>query len=516
MIRRIFILFAICIPFAQMVCAAPPNLVVRLDFLRSRPLPGIATSLKVTVLNPTSSTVRIDNMMKLSHLTPAGTWVEGHDEGSIIETTELVEEGRFAFTNADDPALSIGSSKTAEFYFLSYPFRDDPANSGPGRITMNATIYVKGEQITSPPSEITVAQPSGVDAQVWALMNQMAGGAWTRSAANLGVCRQVAEAVLSTYPSSRYMPFLFDCSPSSTDAERVERFQRAITAADDDLTRDQTKLTLGNFRSLKAQDVLTGEYNLDVALTEARAARPILEDLASNSAFPPIRKEAQDLLQKLPSDANMRGLLNFLKSRLVLAPSSLTPFIQCVEAGSAAEPFIVRFGYTNPNRGGKALDPGSSNGVGPLPADRGQPRYFLPGTHRDVFSATSTAASISWTLDGTTVAATRSSTPRCTASPDVLPVRPITDCIKLEGTLWKAVFAYSNPNPFAVRLPFGPTNQTTPAADPKDQPIVFLPGLNHAAFKVRFPSSAPLTWTLDGGSTTATIGSTTTTCPGLK
>ena len=94
----------------------------------------------------------------------------------------------------------------------------------------------------------------------------------------------------------------------------------------------------------------------------------------------------------------------------------ITPVRQCVvDRGRNANPrYEARFGYDNP--ASFAIVEPTVNKVDNFftsnPAYRGQPQVFLPGSKRNVFSATFHSGSISWKLDGKTVTA-NSSSPRC-------------------------------------------------------------------------------------------------------
>ena len=94
----------------------------------------------------------------------------------------------------------------------------------------------------------------------------------------------------------------------------------------------------------------------------------------------------------------------------------VTPVLQCVtDRGSGTFPrYRARFGYDNPAPFAIAAPtiPLLENWLLPLPAFRGQPQVFLPGSQRNVFTVDFQNGTSSWILHGKTVTA-RTSTNRC-------------------------------------------------------------------------------------------------------
>lgn len=100
---------------------------------------------------------------------------------------------------------------------------------------------------------------------------------------------------------------------------------------------------------------------------------------------------------------------------------SLTPTLTCVDITSSNQ-FTAYFGYTN--SGGPVNHPTDSkfNRVSPSLYNGSQPSNFSPGTFTNAFSVVVTSPSVSWTLERTTVFASKNST-RCAGSS--LPVDPL-------------------------------------------------------------------------------------------
>ena len=92
-------------------------------------------------------------------------------------------------------------------------------------------------------------------------------------------------------------------------------------------------------------------------------------------------------------------------------PVPVTPLFSCVSP-LAGGGFLAHFGYTNPNAGTVEIAAGAENGFKPPPEVRNQPTSFLAGTHNDAFQVPFGPGGlpIKWTLQGTTVGASATST----------------------------------------------------------------------------------------------------------
>lgn len=91
-------------------------------------------------------------------------------------------------------------------------------------------------------------------------------------------------------------------------------------------------------------------------------------------------------------------------------PQSITPTLQCVRNMGDGS-YWAYFGYNNNNNVGVYIPVGNKNGFAPTPADRGQPKIFLPGSHTNVFIVIFSVKNLIWTLDQASVTANRNSTP---------------------------------------------------------------------------------------------------------
>lgn len=81
--------------------------------------------------------------------------------------------------------------------------------------------------------------------------------------------------------------------------------------------------------------------------------------------------------------------------------SNVTPIVECTAQHNGVNHTVFGYDNTGPTT---TLSVGVQNQFTPDIPDRGQPTTFLPGTHINVFSVT-TSATLTWTLDGKQVRA---------------------------------------------------------------------------------------------------------------
>jgi serine protease len=93
-------------------------------------------------------------------------------------------------------------------------------------------------------------------------------------------------------------------------------------------------------------------------------------------------------------------------------PFNVIPTLACVEQRPQDGKFAALLGYYNPNRAPVTVPVGAANRFTPNPQDHGQPRAFLPGRFtRDFGVDFGSAQSITWQLQGTSLAIARTATP---------------------------------------------------------------------------------------------------------
>lgn len=132
----------------------------------------------------------------------------------------------------------------------------------------------------------------------------------------------------------------------------------------------------------------------------------------------------------------------------------------------------------------------------------GQTRVAKPSPH--VSQGTPALTSTSETIPvQSTATPTLSPTPQTTATPTLLKITPLLDCITQTGNMFRATFGYQNPNVVAVTIPLGGKNVVSPSNSDGTQPTSFAPGAHHQVFRVTFFKHGTVTWSLNGQIVTA-------------
>jgi hypothetical protein len=176
--------------------------------------------------------------------------------------------------------------------------------------------------------------------------------------------------------------------------------------------RDNLLLAKAAFLRGWSSDALYIDRNLDESLARADDARSVYDMLKKVAFSDLMRQYAAEGIAKLYTRSSARATLDMLVAGDPPAPAAVTPYVQCVRKGVGAA-FTARFGYSNPNAVRKFLQIGDRNEVTPAPRDQGQPRFFQPGDHPSVFSASSPGGELIWHLDGSKATATPESAAPC-------------------------------------------------------------------------------------------------------
>jgi hypothetical protein len=382
-------------------------------------LPGLpaAFSLMVTNSSPTVQTV-LDGVRL--HVTRENeTFTAGfaeNDSFNFPATTHCASEACIT--------LTPGMTKTIYFDFRptldANPFFMDERLSVPGVYTLQFELYVDHqsagvESVLSPTATFTITTPTGADAAFWMRMQGSTGHQrwsavdWTEAG------RRLASEIYGSPTDTAYLPWLAGLVQGTLE-QRIAAYDLALGKNIPSALRDA--LLYGKAAALNgaSANAVWSEFNVDAALKEADMARAALKQLIQVTTVDVVREQASELLGQLltPQSAN-----DLLRSRIAIAPPAplpVRPEVNCVTRGNG-NTFSATFGYTNPNKAGKILLINDDNQVTPAPRDQGQPRYFLPGDHAKVFTASSPGGDLKWHLDGSQVTATADFPVQCTAQP---------------------------------------------------------------------------------------------------
>lgn len=464
-------------------------------------LPGVPVSFSFAITNPSASPVTIRGAVNLEitavdESTYFATWDTGYT--STPFPTELADR------------LTIPPGVTRELYLpldrtLAAPeFFNDPRLNRPGRFVLRAHVYAVradggSEDLPSNQVSLEVRTPEGDDLSVWRLLTAAthSGEApWTAANwASSGTA--LAAQILSRYPNSAYAPYATLVHATRTRQERLDAIDRALAQRPAGPVADMLLAVKGWVHIGLSNDAFA-DADLDLAEAEARAAQDTLRGLIRMTPYAFVRDEAVRALKEVKEPAHIRGMFDAIHANDPPAPLQVIPHVDCVEHFGST--IVARFGYTNPNRVGKWIQPGSGNRLIPDDGVGAQPGYFMPGRHDEVGSTIAAKGKQPvWRLDGSEAAAT-SQTPTCAG--DRATVRPVIECVRHDSEGVVVSFGYDNPNAFAVVVPVGNNNHFDGQSRSVGQPEVFLAGRQKNVFKTKVKDSL-LTWQLDGGSVTA-------------
>jgi len=154
---------------------------------------------------------------------------------------------------------------------------------------------------------------------------------------------------------------------------------------------------------------------LEPALALAKEARVMLERLVATTTIAPLRSNAAATLPLTTEQQMVTHFYSYFARSDEGVRERVVPIADCVEPLGDGR-FIARFGFTNPNFGGKYVPIGLANWMEPEPKDAGQPVWIWPsGTRHRVAEVKSDGGPVTWHLDGHVAEATIES-PRCTGS----------------------------------------------------------------------------------------------------
>jgi hypothetical protein len=396
----------------------PP--VVQLTVLPAATLPGLGASFLLTVTNPADQPQTLAGAATLGVTTAVSNFdAEGLKPGDtrlLLAMDQLDSCDRM-------PCLRVPARGQREIYvpWSVNEFFSDRRLSFPGTYQLRLTMYLysgPGGPLTSVSSNsqtLTVQPPSGADASVWQLLQQITGGKGWGGVADLGINQRVPHEIEASYSSSTYAGWFAGwdllLGGSSYQAALAE-YDRALLSNLPQVIRDEKLLGKGELLAAWSQHAAYADRNADLAVSLADQARPILARVRDTALTGYVRNRASETLSKLLTRELALSVVRSLAEHDPPAPARVQPYVECVSKG-AAHSFSARFGYTNPNRTIKVLDIGGVNLVSPAPVDQGQPRVFKPGDHRDAFTATSAGGNIKWHLDGSVAEATEDFAVRC-------------------------------------------------------------------------------------------------------
>ena len=177
-------------------------------------------------------------------------------------------------------------------------------------------------------------------------------------------------------------------------------------------------------------------------------------------------------------------------------PLPLAPFVRCVDL-QADGAMQVYFGCVSNAADTLTVPVGALNVFSPGNADVGQPTQFKKGVVNDCFMTTVPGSStVRWTL-GSSYADANLSSARCLKPAEVIPVKPIAECVDIQTDGSMVVhFGYQNTGSAAVKVPIGENNRFVPGNEDVGQPTEFFTGRVSNAITTKIPAGSSVRWLL--------------------
>lgn len=495
------LLFICC---AELAAGAPPP-IATLDVLPDSTLPGLPVAFVVTLTNPASTVQRVTETLRLQVQTRDTTFF-AH---GIVPTETQLGMPREQTTDCHSLRCVTLQPHEQRQVYIDFPengfFFDERLNAI-GTFTLELRLVVATEsgtvEIRTNPAKLTIRQPIGADAQVWALMQQTSdGSAWDLRRWLMG---EQIEAIRRQFSSSGYAPWTVAFAHAGEPTASLKLFDDALATKPTGALRDNLLWQKAISLQKWSRSALVYDRDVEKAVALSEKARQTLQTLRDMASSAVMRKRAESALtQVITRDAANAELQN-LSALDPAAPGHVIPNVNCVFKGANGS-FAAAFGYANNNSVMKVIPIGTRNRFGPGQADRGLPSAFRSGVWRMVVTAPAESGEISWFLDGSVATARSSFAAECA----LLQVRPLGACVKAEGDddsdgSVKVYMGYDNPNPVPLTIGIGPRNRFSPGGTDRGQPTSFQPGQHENAFKTRVRRTETVTWMLDGASLTVT------------
>ncbi len=491
--------------------------IVRLDLVPARILPGVPVNLLITMTNPGERQLEIPNWARMHVAPPSGEPFIATDDESSSPTDS------FGLVSEFGPSVTLGPGETKSWVLPVHPLLAEPVAfmderlSWPGRYRLSLETMTGSAQpmetVQSNEAVLTILQPEGLDLIVWKHMLEMSSGRgwsghyWMESVIDL------AKYIHDNAPDSGYYPYVADFKlPGQTAAELREGIEHAIALRPEGPVADQLKGALAGWYLERGEEAFA-EGDLERAVELYAEARRRAVESNRTTAYPWLREFGERwLIDECDSELSLRGRFSVHLKAMATFTNPVTPFVECVDPGfTNSDPYIVWFGYSNPNAGQRFVERGKGNDLTPSAPNQQPPRVFRPGRQKYGFSVTTHADRVTWIVDGTKVTASRDTQPRCTYPKAAeLGLRPVVDCIRKDGEQVIVSFGYESPSTVAVRVAGGTDNQLTGTKG--EPPTIFEPGRHYNVLQVKAKKGEAVSWRLAGRTADSAAPSASVVC----
>ena len=414
------ILAALAVLFTTAALGQQP-LTASLSLLPATTLPGLPVAFLILVSNSSDVPQTVVDGMALRVIPASG---ESFNATGVAGRTQLSLPHDAVADCGSVHCITVPAGGQKQIYvnyeltLADNEFFADKRLARPGSYSLQIVLYAVGtgdapnSEVLTNPAHLTIEEPSGIDADAWQYLRTMAasGDMTIHDWVNAGP--EVASALRSRFPHSRYIPWVAAYGPAASREEIVSRIDEALATSPVSSLRDNLLWLKGGYLAQCSSDALYGDRDLDKAASFATRARTVYSTLEKVAATDSMRAHALEGLAQLYTASTAKGTLEMLAANDPPAPQKIVPRVECVSPGTG-NTFSARFGYSNPNRVLKVLQISNLNEVTPAPRDQGQPRLFKPGDHPNAFTAVSPGGNLIWHVDNNTAVATGDFAIRC-------------------------------------------------------------------------------------------------------
>ena len=382
-------------------------------------LPGIPVNFRLTISSASAQPVILRNgaLLEVTPENGAAFYVRSMGDDWYEPIQQASETEKWSDTISIQPASSRDYYWIVDCALTENAFFADRRLSKPGKYSLRIEVLPEGvldkssgQALWSNAATLTVVQPQGDDAAVWAMMLSRSGRDgfsledWV-TAGQFGI----ADEIFAKYPHSAYLPYVA-CFKGGTLPERIGYVQAAMALNPKGPIADRLKLDLAALHTFIA-DEARASLDADGAIAELGIARQLARDVQAQSTYPFIREAARSGVDHVDSDEFIRkNVADLTADRRASPTPQVIPFVDCVSVQKDGG-LTARFGYRNIKDQKETIQEGASNSIFPADAAKKLPTTFAPGERRNAFHATTTGGPVAWKLLSWTATATKDSKP---------------------------------------------------------------------------------------------------------
>lgn len=278
---------------------------------RTESLPGLPVGFEFEIVNPGAKTLEIQNSPQLEVndgdlvFSPAWGLTRG-EAGRFPGESDVIEVAPFEVKKLRMP-VSV-SLDSPDWFFDSRIMK-------PGKYTLRLFVPTRergSEEWTSTRSNdmtLVVQNPQGRDADVWNVMQEIAGSSGWSSRHWIAYGFGLARRIWNEYRDSSYTPHVVLIVPSESDAEKLSWVMSVMKSVHDPLLSTRLKFGAAELSLALSRRAIYVDKNVEQASSHVEAARRLLNEVVRDDRVDPdIRNTATQKISDLPSREGLMEL----------------------------------------------------------------------------------------------------------------------------------------------------------------------------------------------------------------